>query len=147
MQPILLIEDDENDIFFFERAAKKAEIRQPLVIVRDGREAVEYFQKLSPPNPIPCLIVLDLNLPQRNGLEVLEWIRAQPLPKIVPVVVLTSSTSDKDIQQAYEMGANSYLIKPGDPDKLVALVKLAKEYWLTANQSPPRPALTSGNKI
>jgi CheY-like chemotaxis protein len=147
MQPILLIEDDENDVFFFERAIKKAEIRQPMVTVRDGREAVDYFQKTAPANAVPCLIILDLNLPQRNGLEVLEWLRAQPPFKAVPVVVLTSSTSDKDIQQAYETGANSYLVKPGDPDKLVALVKLVKDYWLMANQLPPRPAPAFGAKV
>lgn len=137
MQPIFLIEDDENDVFFFERAAKKAELRQPLAIARDGREAVERLQKSNGGTALPCLVVLDLNLPQRNGLEVLEWLRAQPSLKRIPVIVLTSSTSDKDIQQAYDLGANSYLVKPGDPDKLVALARLIKEYWLTANQMPP----------
>ncbi|HUR47288.1 MAG TPA: response regulator, partial [Candidatus Saccharimonadales bacterium] len=88
-------------------------------------------------HPLPCLIVLDLNLPRVHGLEVLRWLRQHESVRTQLVVVFTSSTSEVDIQEAYELGANSYLVKPGNPDQLVDTIKLLEAYWLVANQFPP----------
>src|SRR6476660_732111 len=118
--PILLVEDDPNDVFFFERAAKKAGIGVPVHTVRDGQEAVNYLTGEGvyadrEVHPFPVLMVLDLNLPQRHGLEVLRWLRNCKTCRTLLVIVLTSSRSELDIHEAYELGANSYLVKPSDP--------------------------------
>jgi DNA-binding response OmpR family regulator len=139
--PILLVEDDENDIFFFERAYKKAGITNPLHIVRDGDEAIQYLSGKEAfadreKFPLPSLIVLDLNLPLKHGLEVLKWLREKRDFDTLVVVVLTSSQSEMDMRQAYKLGANSYLVKPSDPDKLTDIARLVSDYWLRTNQAP-----------
>jgi CheY-like chemotaxis protein len=143
--PILLVEDDENDVFFFERAAEKANFNCPLHIVRDGDEAVAYLQgdgafANREQFPLPCLIVLDLNLPHKHGLEVLQWIRASAPDPTVPVVILTSSTSDVDLREAYRFGANSYLNKPSLPQGLDEMLRTFKAYWFGMNRVPPASA-------
>ena len=137
--PILLVEDDPNDVFFFERAMKLAAIVHPLRVARDGGEAVAYLSGDAPYCnralfPLPGLVVLDLNLPQRTGLEVLKWIREYAPQQNVPVVVLTSSTSQRDKQQAHSLGANAYLSKPSDPALLVELVRGLKRDWLDGSR-------------
>ena len=143
--PILLVEDDANDVFFFERAAKRAGVTVPVRTVRDGQEAVSYLSGEGifadrTAYPFPVLMVLDLNLPQRHGLEVLRWLRQNKSCRTLLVVVLTSSRSEVDIHEAYELGANSYLVKPSDPADLVDVVKLFKTYWLGRNEPPPECA-------
>src|SRR5206468_2292026 len=113
--PILLVEDDSNDVFFFERAAKKAGLIAPIHVLRDGHEAVTYLNGDGiyadrNAHPFPILMVLDLNLPQRHGLEVLRWLRQCKSCRTLLVIVLTSSRSELDIHEAYELGANSYLV-------------------------------------
>ena len=139
--PILLVEDDENDVFFFERAIKLAPVTHPLHVARDGDEAVAYLSGAGAfcnraQFPLPALVVLDLNLPHKPGLEVLKWIRESAPEKAVPVVVLTSSTSERDIQQAERLGANSFLNKPSHPDVLVELVRGLNRDWLTGSGVP-----------
>jgi len=137
---MLLVEDDANDVFFFERAMKRAGLECPLRVARDGCEAIAFFSdeiKNSAQEQMPCLVVLDLNLPNRGGLEVLERIRAATPDRTVPVVVLTSSTSDRDMREAYRLGANSYLNKPSQPDELIGLLRVFKQYWFDYNQLPP----------
>jgi len=139
--PILLVEDDENDVFFFKRAFQKNEIIHPLHVVKDGQEAIDYLGgngrfSNREQNPIPGLIILDLNLPRRNGLEVLRSLRAEPETHNTPVLVLTSSAADQDIDEAYDLGANSYLLKPGNPDRMVELLGAIKIYWMTFNKVP-----------
>ncbi len=139
--PILLVEDDANDAFFFQRAMKEADFTHPLQVARDGTEAIDYLTGTGAfadraQFPLPCLIVLDLNLPRQHGLEVLRWIRGRDANNTVPVVVLTSSTSERDLREAYRDGANSYLNKPSDPDELVALVSALKGYWFGLNRVP-----------
>ncbi|MEM8722554.1 MAG: response regulator [Cyanobacteria bacterium P01_G01_bin.39] len=138
---ILLVEDDYNDILLIKRAFRKAKVQQPLMIVSDGDEAVSYLsrtgkyadeQKYS----IPTLILLDLKLPRRSGLEVLTWIRQQPLLKRLLVVVLTSSQENSDLNQAYDLGANSYLVKPVNFQDFVNLIELVDVYWFKLNQRP-----------
>jgi CheY-like chemotaxis protein len=152
-QTVLLVEDDENDVFFMQRAFRDAGITTPLNIAHDGREAIDYLSGNGQYNdrqksPLPCLVLMDLKLPYVLGLDVLKWLRSQPEFKTIIVVVLTSSRQDADIQKAYALGANSYLVKPPDVHQLVAMVKRIKEYWIETNQlGPPCVELARGQSI
>ena len=120
---ILLAEDDQNDVFFMQRAFSQARLLNPLKVVRDGEETIHYLQGEGVyadrvQYPFPVLLLLDLRMPRRNGFEVLEWLRQQPGLKRLTVVVLTSSKEGPDINRSYDLGANSYLIKPPDADTL-----------------------------
>jgi CheY-like chemotaxis protein len=142
-QTFLLVEDDENDVFFMKRAFQEADIKNPLHVVSDGQEAIDYLTGTGifaerKKFPLPCLILLDLKLPHILGLDVLKWLRAKREFQGVIVVVLTSSKEDADIEKAYELGANSYLVKPPDAQRLFEMVKRIKEYWMEQNQMPPR---------
>ena len=139
---VLLVEDDENDVFFMERAFREAGITTPLHVVNDGRQAIDYFcgkGKFTDRKrwPLPCLMLLDLKLPYVLGLDVLKWLRTHSEFRSIVVVVLTSSKQDTDIERAYALGANSYLVKPPDVQQLVAMVKKIKEYWMETNQIGP----------
>jgi CheY-like chemotaxis protein len=140
-QPILLADDDENDVFFMERAFDQAQIPNPVHRVKDGEEAVAYLKgagKFTDRKkfPLPQFLLLDLKMPRKNGFEVLQWVRQQPGLKRLPIVVLTSSREDPDVNRAYELGANTYLVKPVRPDSLVELVKTITLYWLTLAEKP-----------
>lgn len=140
---ILMVEDDPNDILLTQRAFMQASLVNPLRIVRDGEEAINYLGGRDvyadrSKYPLPSLILLDLKLPKRNGLEVLEFLRAQPSLKQTPVIVLTSSQESVDIQRAYALGANSYLLKPVGFDGLLDMVKAIGMYWVLLNQGPER---------
>lgn len=144
-QAILVVEDDPNDVLLIQRAFKKANILNPLKTVGNGDEAVAYLggegkYADQEESPSPVLVLLDLKLPRRSGLEVLEWIRAQERLRRLPVVVLTSSRETSDINKAYDLGANSYLVKPVGFDSLLDLVKSLELYWLILNQRPEIPA-------
>jgi CheY-like chemotaxis protein len=140
MKPtILLVEDDENDVFLMERAFGKASVPAELHIAPDGREALRYLHGEGEyadreRHPLPCLLLLDLNLPHVHGLEVLKQIREDPRLRKLIVVVLTSSVADSDIEQAYELGANSYLSKPNGLEGFEELVELIGQYWLNKNK-------------
>lgn len=139
---ILLVEDEPNDVFLIQRAFRKANLLNPIQAVSDGEQAIAYLtgqkefgdrQKY----PMPVLILLDLKLPRKTGLEVLAWLREQPAPlKRVPVVVLTSSKQSTDINRAYDLGANSYLVKPVAFEGLLQMVKALDLYWLILNEKP-----------
>ena len=125
---ILLVEDDLNDVFFFQRAVKKAGADHAIQVARDGQEAVAYLSGEGQfadrkKYRLPCLVVLDLNMPGKNGFEVLEWLRKTPPFDTLPVAVLTSSQAEKDRQRACDLGAKAYYVKPSDPAKLVDLLK------------------------
>jgi CheY-like chemotaxis protein len=138
-KPVLLVEDDPDDQVLIRRAFTKARLRNPLVLARDGDEAVAYLSGDQRQNPLPVLILLDLKLPRRSGLQVLEWLRGQPGPLgRTPVAVLTSSRQNTDVDQAYDRGANSYLVKPVDLDGLLELVKTVGLYWTVLNEAPGR---------
>jgi len=139
---ILLVEDDADDVYFISRALRASGLEVPLHVVNDGQAAVDFFLKSSEPGKndatiSPCLVLLDLNLPLKSGLEVLQWIRQQPRWRTVIVIVLTSSTSESDMTQAYTLGANSYVIKPSDATKLTEFGQFLKGYWFGWNQLPP----------
>lgn len=138
---ILLVEDSEDDVFFMKRALKLAGIPNPVQVVMDGQAALDYLagEGLYADRvrfPLPALVLLDLRLPLVPGLDVLKWMRSQPRLCCVPVVVLTSSRQDVDIQRTYSIGGNSFLVKPSDASELVAMVKIVGQYWLNYNQVP-----------
>jgi len=137
----LLVEEDPNDILLFQRAFAEANLVNPLRIVRDGDEAVNYLGGVGAyadrvRYPLPSLVLLDLKLPRRSGLEVLQWMRQQPALKAIPVIVLTSSQEHADVRTAYSLGANSYLIKPVGFGGLLEMVRAIGMYWVILNQTP-----------
>lgn len=145
---ILYADDDENDAFLVQLAFSKAGVANPLVVVSSGKAAIEYLSVCAEPGraayPLPRLVLLDLNMPGKSGLEVLKWIRGTPALSTLVVVMLTSSNQDTDIHRAYLQGANGYLVKPGRIEELVTLAKSIKDFWLTQNRvnlriPTPRP--------
>ena len=138
---ILLAEDDPNDVLLIQRAFQRSLVANPLQVVRDGEEALAYLSGQGlfadrERHPLPVLMLMDLKMPRKSGLEVLEWVRRQPGLKRLPIVVLTYSNQNPDINRAYELGANSYLVKPAGFDSLLELVKNLDMYWLILNEKP-----------
>ena len=138
---VLMAEDDDNEAFFLQRAFAQEKVSQPLRRVRDGVEAVEYLRGEGAfadreKHPLPELLLLDLKMPRKNGFEVIEWVRQQPGLKRLPIVVLTSSMQDHDINRAYELGANTYMVKPANIEALEALVRTVIQYWLAMAMMP-----------
>ncbi len=139
---ILLVEDDANDQYFISRAFRQMEIPAHLDSVWDGQGAIDFLttaprQQVNKEEASPRIVLLDLNLPHKSGLEVLKWIRKESEWKTIIVIVLTSSTSEDDMHQAYASGANAYVIKPADPSQLREFAQLLKDFWLNWNQTPP----------
>jgi len=138
---VLYVEDDPNDVFLLQRAFQKAGVDVALASVGDGLEAEDYLAGRGAygdraKHPLPSLVLLDLKLPKKSGLEVLEWLRGQPDLRVIPVIVLTSSQDRGDVWRAYELGANSYLVKPAQIGTLVDIVKALSGYWMTYNKQP-----------
>ncbi|MDB6058615.1 MAG: response regulator receiver protein [Verrucomicrobiales bacterium] len=139
--PILLVEDNENDVFFMRRAFKRAEINNSLQVATDGQAAIDYLSGIGPFTdrhqfPLPCFILLDLKLPIKSGLEVLHWIRQQPQLRATVVVILTTSREPNDVVAAYGLGVNAFLVKPNDVSQLMQLVQALKVFWLQFNEFP-----------
>jgi two-component system, response regulator len=139
---ILLIEDNENDIILTRRALSKAKILNRIVVARDGVEAIKYLlgEQATPSSGnifCPALILLDINLPKINGLEVLRRLRSDERTCMCPVVILTSSREEADIIAGYKLGANSFIRKPVDFDQFVEAVRHLGLYWLVLNETPP----------
>jgi CheY-like chemotaxis protein len=132
--PILLVEDEENDALLVQMAFKKNEIPNPVRWVRDGLEAIAYLngegnfadREL---HPFPGVLILDLKMPRMTGLELLAWIRDHPEFRVIPTIIMSASQLDSDVEKAYALGANTYMIKPSAFDDLARIVKLAHEYW------------------
>lgn len=139
--PILLVEDSPDDALLIQRAFRKANLANPVQLVRDGEEAVAYLSGAAPyedrdRHPLPVFMLLDLKLPRRSGLEVLAWLRQESSLKRLPVVVLTSSRESVDVNRAYDLGVNSYLTKPVGFEALLEMVTNVNLYWLVLNQHP-----------
>jgi len=138
---ILHVDDRPEDVFLLKYAFKRAEITNPIQVAADGQEAIDYLAGAGKFGdrqqfPLPCLVLLDLKLPLKMGLEVLEWIRGQAQFRSLIVIVLTSSIHEGDIKRAYDLGANAFLVKPSDSKVTLDMCKALKHFWLQHNQPP-----------
>jgi CheY-like chemotaxis protein len=138
---ILVADDSDEDIFLIRRAFKKALVPNPLYAVKSGVEAMSYFEgrgKFSNRDeyPLPDLLLLDLKMPGIDGFEVLSWIRHQPGISLLRVIVLTASDHIRDVNLAYQLGANSFMVKPSDFDNFVELGRSIQTYWLRQSKAP-----------
>jgi two-component system response regulator len=139
---ILLVEDNPDDVILTERALKRARIANEVVVARDGVEALDFLFGTGAwsgreTGAIPEVVLLDLKLPKLDGLEVLRRLRDDQRTKLLPVVVLTSSREDRDLTKSYELGANSYILKPVDFKQFAKAVRDVGLYWLVLNEPPP----------
>ena len=133
---ILLVEDNPGDIRLMQEALKEAKVSNSVIIARDGQEAVDYLFEHRDEN-VPDLILLDINLPKLSGFEVLKQIKADEKLKIIPVVIVTSSSSEDDVLQSYRHYANCFVTKPLDMDQFVKVVSAVDNFWLTIAKLPP----------
>jgi CheY-like chemotaxis protein len=137
---VLLVDDSPDERLLFARAAQKSGVRYTLQTVTNGEEAVAYLSGYGEYSdrtrfPLPDLLVLDVNMPEMDGFETLEWVRKQAAWRWLPVVMFSTSTRREDIQKAYELTANSYVMKPTHLSGLLQIVKMLEVYWLNLNQS------------
>ncbi|HLH56962.1 MAG TPA: response regulator [Verrucomicrobiae bacterium] len=137
----LVVEDNEDHVLLIERAFAKCKVLNPIQVVRSGQEAVDYLSgKGRYTNreefPLPGLLLLDLKMPGMDGFDVLRWIRQQPGLRALRVVVLTSSNEIRDVNLAYQLGANSFLVKPADFDDFVRVTQALQGYWLWTDKEP-----------
>ncbi|HSH18695.1 MAG TPA: response regulator [Candidatus Saccharimonadales bacterium] len=144
VQPIniLLVDDDEDDLFFAQRALQKSKLPSNTYMVHDGIELLQYLNHEGPYTPetapLPDLILLDLNMPKMNGKEALKAIRAHKKLAHLPVILFTTSSAVQDIMASYQLGANSYIKKPGDFQALVDIMDSLKAYWMQHATLPPK---------
>ena len=131
---ILLVEDNPVDLDLTLRAFAAKNISNPIQIARDGEEALKYFERWKNGEPTPIVILLDLNMPKINGLEVLEKLKSHPVYKTIPVVVLTTSSESSDLQKAYQLGVNSYIVKPVSFENFLDVVGHIDLYWRLTNK-------------
>lgn len=136
---ILLAEDDENDIALLQQALRKNNLPSAIQVCRDGEEAIKYLSGIEPyhnrqEHPFPGVVFLDIKLPKRSGLEVLAWIRSHPNFRVLPVMLLTSSRMESDIAEAYELGANAYIVKPSRFEEFQQVVKLVYQFWASCEK-------------
>jgi len=138
---ILLVEDSATDLELTLRALKKANLANQIEIARDGQEALDFlfarnqYSERSPEDK-PRLVLLDLKLPKVDGLEVLKIVKSDPRTRSIPIVVLTSSSEQRDIVDSYDLGVNSYIVKPVDFDGFTAAIAELGLYWLVTNSAP-----------
>jgi CheY-like chemotaxis protein len=138
---ILHVEDDPNDALLFQHACRKAGVGFEVQAVNDGDDAIAYLRGTRnfsnrKNHPLPQLILLDLKMPRLSGFDVLTWLRNERPFEKTPVIVLTSSNHETDIKRAYDLGANSYLVKPVGFEALVEVARTIQTYWATLNQLP-----------
>jgi len=143
---ILLVEDDENDIILVRKAVEAAGAGHSVHAVQDGEQAIQYLQGLGRFSdrhkyPIPNVVLTDLKMPKIGGFELLHWLRTNPLFSVIPTIMYSSSALEKDVREAYQLGANSYITKPTSLSGLVDTLRILYEYWSRC-ECPP---LTSGS--
>ena len=144
-QSILLVEDNVDDVDLTLRAFAKSNLGNDMIVARDGQAALDYLFATGAhagrdPTQLPSVVLLDINLPKINGLEVLRRMRGNEATKLLPVVILTSSTEEKDLINGYHLGANSYVRKPVDFTQFTEAARQLGLYWLVLNEPPPRGA-------
>jgi len=141
VKPILLVEDNPMDVDLTLRVFKRHHVTNVILVARDGEEALAWIGRCEAGEPPPAVILLDLRLPKVDGLEVLRGFKTHPLLRTIPVVVLTTSAEDRDIQTAYGLGANSYIVKPVDFDDFVQVAAQIDLYWTVLNQPAAMPGV------
>jgi CheY-like chemotaxis protein len=134
--PILLVEDNPMDLDLTLRAFSKKRFSNKIEIARDGEEALAFFPRWEAGEPLPAVILLDINMPKVNGLEVLKQLKEHPIFRRIPVVVLTSSREDRDLKTAYDLGVNSYIEKPVSFSKFIEVAEHIELYWCVFNERP-----------
>ena len=127
LKPVLLLEDDNVDAMTVKRALKDLEVKNPLVRVLDGEQALDYLQNKA--NPEPCVILLDLNMPRMSGTEFLKIVKADPRLMCIPVVVLTTSRADQDKLDCFDNSVAGYIVKPVDYNRFLDAMKILNLYW------------------
>ena len=137
LRPILLVEDNPMDLDLTRRAFARRRLANPIEVARDGQEALDWIPRWEAGEPLPLVVLLDLKLPRVSGLEVLRQLREHPISRDLPVVVLTSSSEDRDIETAYRLHANSYIVKPVNFEKFMEVAAQIELYWCLLNH-PPR---------
>jgi CheY-like chemotaxis protein len=138
---ILLVDDSENDIDLMRMAFRKAEVNSPLQEVHNGEEAITYLKGEGiysdrEKYPLPSVMLLDLNMPMKNGFDVLSWVRTQPALKRLATIILTASMRPEDVERAFDLGATSYLVKPSNLETLVSTIRCLRD-WIQINHFPP----------
>jgi CheY-like chemotaxis protein len=141
LRAILLVEDSAMDVELALAALKKNNFANPVVVARDGAEALDYLHGrgkfASPPASLPIVILLDLKLPKKDGLEVLREIKTHERLKVIPVVMLTSSREEADLVRSYSLGVNAYVVKPVGFEQFVEAIKQTGNFWAVINEAPP----------
>jgi CheY-like chemotaxis protein len=136
LAPILLVEDNPMDLDLTLRAFRKKQFVNEILIARDGEEALAFFPRWEGGDALPAVILLDINLPKINGLEVLRQLKTHERFRRIPVVVLTSSREDRDLKAAYDLGVNSYIEKPVNFNKFIEVAEQIELYWCVLNERP-----------
>jgi CheY-like chemotaxis protein len=135
LNPILIVEDRAIDLDLTKRAFAKRRLLNPIEVARDGAEALAYLDRWEAGEPTPVFIMLDLRLPKVDGLEVLRRLKNHPTFSAIPVIVLTTSAEDSDIQEAYRIGCNSYIVKPVEFNKFMEVASHVEVYWGALNRT------------
>lgn len=142
---LLLVEDSASDIRLVKEALKETGVPVQMTIMRDGVEALEHLRQVEVGRaPHPDIILLDLNLPRKNGREVLAEVKSSPNLKQIPVLVMTSSQSDDDVSQCYALNANCFITKPGDLDNYIDVVRAIEDFWFFTARLPDPPHFLKG---
>lgn len=139
-QPILLVDDSEDDLLLMRHAFKAAAFNAPLQFVHNGEEAIAYLKGEGAYSdrskfPLPVVMLLDVKMPRMNGFDVLTWVRAQPVLKRLSIIILTASLRIEDVERAFDLGANSFLVKPGKMNELITMMLRLRD-WLEYNHFP-----------
>jgi CheY-like chemotaxis protein len=133
IRPILLVDDRAIDIDLTRRAFAKKKFLNPIEVARNGEEALSYIDRWEAGEPVPICILLDLKMPKVSGLQVLRQLKSHPRFSSIPVIVLTTSTEDSDVAEAYKLGCNSYIVKPVEFDKFMEVASKIELYWCALN--------------
>jgi CheY-like chemotaxis protein len=136
ISPILIVEDRAADLDLTKRAFARRRLLNPVQVARDGEEALAYLGRWEAGERVPVFILLDLRLPKISGLEVLRQLKNHPASSAIPVIVLTTSAEDHDIQEAYRLGCNSYIVKPVEFNKFMEVASQIEVYWCALNTTP-----------
>lgn len=142
--PILLAEDSHDEVLLLKLALRRAEVFHPVQVAEDGQDVIDYLTAAGKYSnrvefPFPEIILLDIKMPRLNGLEVLRWIKANPAAAVIPTIIFSSSQAERDVSEAYRLGANAYLVKPSSMDELIRRLKLLFEFWsVCVKPTPPQ---------